>query len=327
MGKVRAEAQAQRPRDSQAEHEPEPEHDQKQEAEAKSEPIRKRRPVPAPASAPAVDRPPSPHRHESHEAPTAPDSLGSPGAPGNPDGPGSPEGRTRRGVRTTPDLTGDKAGDESGGWWDAAEEWDWDIPEEWRVRDRWEQRRPARTDRTVLPLRVAVIIGSTREGRVGERIAHWFTERASARKDLRLRVVDLIDFDFPAHYPDRATTSMRKFTNLIAEAEAYVVVTPEYNRSYPASLKQAIDFAYDEWQAKPVAFVSYGHGSCGLHAVEHLRSVFTELHTVTLRNGVAINLLDEPLTGRDRSIALMLDQLGWWGTALRAARTARPYVS
>ncbi|MGV9311069.1 NADPH-dependent FMN reductase [Streptomyces sp. NPDC003691] len=179
----------------------------------------------------------------------------------------------------------------------------------------------------MVPLRVAVIIGSTREGRIGGRIAQWFTERAAGRADLALTVVDLLDFDFPAHYPDRTTKPMQTFTGLIADAEAFVVVTPEYNRSYPASLKQAIDFAYDEWQAKPVAFVSYGHGSCGLHAVEHLRSVFTELHTVTLRNGVAINLLDEPLTGRDRSIALMLDQLGWWGTALREARAARPYVS
>ncbi|MFE0423545.1 NADPH-dependent FMN reductase, partial [Streptomyces sp. NPDC058953] len=77
------------------------------------------------------------------------------------------------------------------------------------------------------------------------------------------------------------------------------------------------------------AFVGYGYGSGGLpRAVEHLRSVFTELHTVTLRNGVAINLLDEPPAGRDRSIAaLMPDRLGWWGTALRNAREARPYVS
>lgn len=106
-----------------------------------------------------------------------------------------------------------------------------------------------------------------------------------------------------------------------------MVVTPEYNRSFPASLKQAIDYAYDEWRTKPVAFVSYGHGSRGLYAVEQLRSVFTELHTVTLRNGVSINLLDDTGEDRDRAAALMMDQLGWWGLALREARAARPYVS
>ncbi|WP_435597969.1 NADPH-dependent FMN reductase [Streptomyces anulatus] len=184
-----------------------------------------------------------------------------------------------------------------------------------------------------LPLRVAVIIGSTREGRIGDAVGRWFMERARDRSELDLAVLDLADYDFPVHYPGRATEQMTEFTDEIARAEAFVVVTPEYNRSFPASLKQAIDFAYEEWQTKPVAFVSYGHGSAGLYAVEQLRTVFTELHTVTLRNGVALDFLRQPLeghpgdTGRDRSVGLMLDQLGWWGSALREARAARPYVS
>ncbi|MCX4824500.1 NAD(P)H-dependent oxidoreductase [Streptomyces sp. NBC_01142] len=182
-------------------------------------------------------------------------------------------------------------------------------------------------DQDTPPLRVAVIIGSTREGRVGEKVGRWFMERASGRDDLELAVVDLIDFDFPARYPDRATGQMRDFITEVGRADAFVVVTPEYNRSFPASLKQAIDYAYDEWHTKPVAFVSYGHGSGGLYAVEQLRSVFTELHTVTLRNGVSINLLDEAFEDREGAAGLMLDQLGWWGLALREARAARPYVS
>ncbi|MER7000379.1 NAD(P)H-dependent oxidoreductase [Streptomyces sp. NPDC000410] len=179
------------------------------------------------------------------------------------------------------------------------------------------------------PLRVAVIIGSTREGRVGESVARWFTERATRRQDLELSVVDLIDFDFPARYPDRATPHMRKFTDEVARAEAFVLVTPEYNRSFPASLKQAIDYAYDEWRTKPVAFVSYGHGSGGLYAVEQLRPVFTELHAVSLRNGVGLNLLRDRFEEgeQDRAVGLMLDQLGWWGLALREARATRPYIS
>ncbi|MFF3753545.1 NADPH-dependent FMN reductase [Streptomyces sp. NPDC002018] len=189
-------------------------------------------------------------------------------------------------------------------------------------------------------MRVAVIIGSTREGRVGDTVGRWFMERAARHEELELSVVDLIDFDFPAHYPDRPTARMAEFTTEVGRADAFVVVTPEYNRSFPASLKQAIDFAYDEWRTKPVAFVSYGHGSGGLYAVEQLRSVFTELHTVTLRNGVSINLFEDSLDGaaekgepdergerRDRAAGLMLDQLGWWGLALREARALRPYVS
>jgi NAD(P)H-dependent FMN reductase len=129
---------------------------------------------------------------------------------------------------------------------------------------------------------------------------------------------------------------MRGFTAAVGGAEAFVVVTPEYNRSFPASLKQAIDFAYDEWQAKPVGFVAYGSGSAGLYAVEQLRTVFCALHAVTMRDWVGLDLLAEGFEGcgrprdtddRLRAIAAMLDQLTWWGRALRDARRAQPYVS
>lgn len=185
-------------------------------------------------------------------------------------------------------------------------------------------------DGTSDPLRVAVIIGSTREGRVGGEVGRWFTDRAKQRDDIAVTVLDLADFEFPARYPDEATPQMARFTAEIGRAEAFVVVTPEYNRSFPASLKQAIDYAYDEWQAKPVGFVSYGCRSEGMYAVEQLRSVFTELHTVTMRNGVSFNLLDDCLGELDegeQAVGTMLDQLAWWGVALRDARAVRPYVS
>ncbi|WP_156727625.1 NADPH-dependent FMN reductase [Streptomyces apocyni] len=186
------------------------------------------------------------------------------------------------------------------------------------------------------PLQVAVIVGSTREGRVGDAIAHWFTERAAKRGDLDVEVIDLIDYtDFPARYPHLATTAMTRFTHRVDRAEAFVVVTPEYNRSFPASLKQAIDYAYDEWHAKPVGFVSYGHGSRGLYAVEALRCVFTELHAMSLRDVVGLNLAEEftaapeavPGSAADQAADTLLDQLLWWGLALREARATRPYTS
>ncbi|WP_405614968.1 NAD(P)H-dependent oxidoreductase [Streptomyces sp. NBC_01511] len=204
------------------------------------------------------------------------------------------------------------------------------------MRQHREGEQGPEPDGAALPLRVAVIIGSTREGRLGDAIGRWFVERAAKRDELMLSVVDLADFDFPARYPDRPTAPVARFTAEVDRAEAFVVVTPEYNRSFPASLKQAVDFAYDEWHTKPVAFVSYGHGSGGLYAVEALRAVFTELHTVTLRNGVSVNLFDcgddvldvDAATEehRDREASVLLDQLGWWGLALREARAARPYI-
>ncbi len=179
-------------------------------------------------------------------------------------------------------------------------------------------------------LRVAVIIGSTREGRIGDTIGRWFAAQVAHRADLAPTVVDLADFDFPSSYPDVPTASMVEFTAQVGAADAFVLVTPEYNRSFPASLKQAIDYAYDEWQAKPVGFVSYGWRSGGLYAVEQLRTVFTELHVVTMRDGVTFNLLDgEPVGGDtpEHDAKALLDQLTWWGVALRDARLARPYVS
>jgi NAD(P)H-dependent FMN reductase len=184
--------------------------------------------------------------------------------------------------------------------------------------------------------RIAVIIGSTRMGRVGDAIARWFVDRAKQRDDLELDVLDLAEFDFPARYPEEVTAEMNRFTGSIDRADGFVVVTPEYNRSFPASLKQAIDYGYDEWHAKPVGFVSYGCRSRGHYAVEGLRVVFTELHTVCVRDEVSIDLMDVTLRpdgsprhvdGLEPTVTVMLDQLLWWSNALRTARATNPYVA
>ena len=143
--------------------------------------------------------------------------------------------------------------------------------------------------------RIAVIVGSTREGRVGNSVAGWLTEIAQRRDDVCVELVDLADYDFPARYPEAATEEMNRFTAAVERADGFVVVTPEYNRGIPASLKQAIDFAYDEWHAKPAGIVAYGCRSRGFHAVAALRVVFTELHVHTVRDEVAMDLMeDEP---------------------------------
>ena len=108
-------------------------------------------------------------------------------------------------------------------------------------------------------------------------------------------------------------------------------MTPEYNHSYPASLKQAIDVLNAPWRRKPVAFVSYGGMSGGLRAVEHLRGVFAELHATTIRETVSLHrhplLFDEAgdlidPAGPAAAAKVMLDDLVWWAAALRTARDA-----
>ncbi|MDT0266998.1 NAD(P)H-dependent oxidoreductase [Streptomyces sp. DSM 44915] len=177
------------------------------------------------------------------------------------------------------------------------------------------------------PLRLAVLVGSTREGRVGEAVGAWVLARVEGRDDLVAEAVDLADYVFPARFPEEPTAEMCRFARAIDAAEGFVVVTPEYNGGYPASLKQAVDYAYDEWHAKPVGFVSYGHGGCGQFAVAGLRLVFNELRTVPVRDCVAIDLA-APLGGPAHAAAAdaMLAELRWWGLALREAKLRRPYV-
>ncbi|GAA3847815.1 NAD(P)H-dependent oxidoreductase [Streptomyces sedi] len=197
--------------------------------------------------------------------------------------------------------------------------------------ERDEGRRTAvavSTEGTAEPLRLAVLLGSTREGRVGGVVGEWFRARAAGRAGLRVETVDLVDYAFPARFPEEPTAEMCRFAGAIDRAEAFVVVTPEYNWGYPASLKQAVDYAYDEWHAKPVGFVSYGHGGCGLLAAAGLRLVFNELRSVTVRNAVSVDL-DGPLGGPEQECAAdgLLAELVWWGLALREAKARRPYVS
>lgn len=181
------------------------------------------------------------------------------------------------------------------------------------------------------PLRLAIIIGSTREGRYADVVANWFVAQARLRSELEIDVIDVAALDLPVHFTRAPSPAVTSYAARIERAEAYVVVTPEYNHSYPASLKHAIDLAHAEWHRKPVAFVSYGGISGGLRAVEHLRQVFAELRTTTIRETVSFqgpwqlfgdtgDLTDPALA--EVATTTMLDDLLWWALALRHAKQA-----
>ncbi|HEY8525674.1 MAG TPA: NAD(P)H-dependent oxidoreductase [Acidimicrobiales bacterium] len=181
------------------------------------------------------------------------------------------------------------------------------------------------------PLRLAVIVGSTRDGRFGHVVARWFAGQVRTRRDMDLDVIDLAEVELPAAHPSGPTPALDAYLARLDRADAFAIVTPEYNHGYPASLKHAIDLARDEWKAKPVGFVSYGGISGGLRAVEQLRQVFPELHATTVRDTVsfawasrAFDEAGEPLdaAGCNAAAQTMLDQLAWWGRVLRNARRA-----
>lgn len=190
--------------------------------------------------------------------------------------------------------------------------------------------------------RLVILIGSVRQGRFGPVVANWVGEQAVAHGGFDVDVVDLAEVDTPLSLPAESPKlagdayprppTMLDLTVRLDAADAFVIVTPEYNHSYPASLKAAIDWHFTQWAAKPAAFVSYGGAAGGRHAVLHLEHVLTELHAVTIRNGLAFpnyvhNFEDgHPIDPQATEYAkAMLEQLAWWATVLRRARAEMPY--
>lgn len=183
-------------------------------------------------------------------------------------------------------------------------------------------------------LKLAIVIGSTRPGRVGESVARWVHELATRRKDAEFELVDIKDFDLPL-LDEPAPPSQGKYTKphtkawaaKIASFDGYVFVTPEYNHGICGALKNAIDFLYREWNNKAAGFVGYGSAG-GTRAVEHLRLVMAEVQVATVRNQVALSLFTDfenyttfkPAAHHEKSLNNMIDQLIAWSGAMKGLR-------
>lgn len=142
--------------------------------------------------------------------------------------------------------------------------------------------------------KIQIIIGSVRPTRVGDKIAKWFYDYAVANGDDEYELVDLKDYDLPLldepKLPaagDYVQDHTKRWAAKIGAADGYVMVTPEYNHGYPASVKNALDFLYAEWNNKPIAFVSYGQVG-GARSVEQLRGVVANLQMHDVSTAVQI---------------------------------------
>lgn len=181
-------------------------------------------------------------------------------------------------------------------------------------------------------LRLAVITGSTRSGRFAETPARWIANEAAATGRFAVTPVDLRDHALP-FFDDPAASAAQiqaaeDFAALISGFDAYVFTVAEYNHAPTAVLKNALDHA--EWTRRPAGLVGYG-GVGGARAVEHLRGIAAELEMVTARTAVHISFQDYLAITEGRAeiggiahlgkaAGKMLDQLAWWGDALRSAR-------
>ncbi|MEV6304719.1 NAD(P)H-dependent oxidoreductase [Actinoplanes sp. NPDC051861] len=183
------------------------------------------------------------------------------------------------------------------------------------------------------PLRLAVIAGSVREQRMSRAVAEWAAFRAAAT-EAEVDLIDCAECELPGDEDLRPGGSAdTPVAGRINGADAFVFVTPEYNHSYPASLKRLIDWHYREWMFKPATVLSYGvHG--GLLATEHLRGVLAELNMVTTRRVVGLrqpwNHLSPPGFTPPADVTAAFDdalhELAWWAGVLRSARHDRPFA-
>ena len=187
-------------------------------------------------------------------------------------------------------------------------------------------------------LKIGIILGSTRPGRNGEAPARWLLDLANERGDAQYELIDLADFDLPlldeAHSPSQGNYQNEHTKAWAAKIDSYdgfVFVTPEYNHSTSAALKNALDYLYAEWNNKAVGFVSYGAAASGQRAVEHLRQIVGELQMADVRQQVAFSLFSDweqfttfaPAASHIQSAHTMLDQLLSWTTALHGVRDVK----
>jgi len=185
--------------------------------------------------------------------------------------------------------------------------------------------------------KIGIIVGSTRANRFADKPTEWIANIAKTHTDLDFEVVDLRDYPMPffeeatspAWAPSQNEVAQR-WQKKVEELDGYIFITAEYNRGPTAVLKNAIDYAYNEWNNKPAAFVGYG-GVGAARAIEQLRLHAIEMQMAPIRTGVHILMPDfvavlqqgrklEEFEHLNQSATAMLDQLSWWAKALKTAR-------
>jgi NAD(P)H-dependent FMN reductase len=190
--------------------------------------------------------------------------------------------------------------------------------------------------------KLQIIVGSTRPTRAADKVLPWLVSRAEEHDEFDVEVLDLRDWPLPFFQEHMGTIGdfadptysdpiVRSWNSKVAEGDAYVILTAEYNHSVPGQLKNAIDsvFVSFAFRNKPIGFVGYSGGvAAGTRAVEHLALIAIEAEAVPLRNTVLIPFVSEAFTdagepkqaATDIAVSVMLDDLAWYAKALGRAR-------
>ncbi len=187
-------------------------------------------------------------------------------------------------------------------------------------------------------IKIAVILGSTRKVRRGEKVAQWVMSQVEQFSDVDFVLLDLCDYPLPFYEEDSSPDSLEHgYTNPVAtewarkigEADAFIIITPEYNHAPPAVLKNALDYVYNEWNKKPVGFISYSGGAAaGIRAVEQLREIAVELEMAPIQAAVHMGRVTKVFDENgvileeyyNKQFISLVKQLLWWAKALKIAR-------
>lgn len=184
-------------------------------------------------------------------------------------------------------------------------------------------------------IQLKIITASTRAARKGPVVADWIVKKAKATGKFKVELLDLAVINLPfLDEPEMPNLQKykhahtKKWSKTIDKGDAFIIVTPEYNNSYPAPIKNALDHLFNEWNDKPVAFVSYGGVSAGTRSMTALKVVAAALKMYTVKEAVNVPFFEtyirdgvfQPDERMDKSAASLLKALGKWAAGLKKMR-------
>lgn len=177
-------------------------------------------------------------------------------------------------------------------------------------------------------LKIGIILGSTRPGRVSPQVGEWVKNNADAREDAQYEIIDLAEYPLP--FVGEGTgnePALTAWKRKIDEMDSFVFIVQEYNHSITGVLKNALDSAYKEWNNKAAGIVSYG-STGGARAAEHLRGILGELLVADVRVHPTLSIFTDfeqfktfnPSELHKANLDEMLNQVIAWGGALKTLR-------
>jgi len=188
-------------------------------------------------------------------------------------------------------------------------------------------------------LNIAIILGSVRSDRNGEKVSKWVAKKIESRGHTTM-IVDPMELELPIL--DRMYKEMKnpepkfqKLQEMILSADGYVPITPEYNHTISGALKNTLDYCLEEYFFKPSAIVSYSVGAFGgINAAQHLRQIFAELGSPSIPSSLQISKVHETFDDNgtllspefDKRIDRFLDEFDWYLEAFKTQRkNGTPY--